>query len=219
MWRPYDWVVPQVSLRPAVADDAAFLAFAMQEADRGHTGIGSLDLLLPGPDAQRLATIARLAGASHRSSFHWSTFRVAEFDGRLVGTIAGFVPDEMPPATFQDACAEVLGPHASKVLSRTHAWSSSYFSVALPGDTLRVEWVYTDPALRGRGISTRLLSALLDDARRNGHAEAHVVTYLGNEPAIATYRRCGFEPFAECRHADFETQFGSPGLLFLRRAT
>jgi GNAT superfamily N-acetyltransferase len=164
--------VPEVSLRPAGADDAAFLALAMQEADRGHTGIGSWDLLLPGPDDDRLATIARLVGASHRSVVHWSIFRVAEFNGEPVGTIAGYVPRQLPASTFHDACAEVLGPQASEMSGRTHAWSSSYFSVVLPGDTFRVEWVYTDPAVRGRGISTRLLWALLDDARRDGHTEA-----------------------------------------------
>ena len=172
MWQPYDWVVPEVSLRRAVVGDAAFLALAMQEADRGHTGIGSWDLLLPGPDGERLATIARLACASHRSVVHWSIFRIAEFDGQPVGTMAGYVPREMPSATFQDACTEVLGPQAHELLSRTHAWSSSYFSVVLPGDTLRVEWVYTDPAARGRGISTHLLWALLDDSRRDGQKES-----------------------------------------------
>ena len=49
-------------------------------------------------------------------------------------------------------------------------------------------------------------------------ATAHVGTYIGNAPAVATYRRAGFEAFAELRHLDYERRFKAPGLVFLRQA-
>jgi len=67
------------------------------------------------------------------------------------------------------------------------------------------------------GTQLALTARLLDDARQQGIKTAHVGTYLGNEPAIAAYRRAGFQEFAECRHVDYEQRFRAPGLVFLRR--
>jgi GNAT superfamily N-acetyltransferase len=209
--------VDGILVRPARPDDAPFLALAMQEADRGHTGFGSWDVMFPGADVARLECLVALATTAAPSYVHWSTFLVAEADDRLVGTVASYVPSEEPPERFTSACQTALGADADAALARHGAWSRDYFTVQIPRDTLRVEWVYTDPAARGRGVSTLLIGRLLDDGRAHGHTTAHVGTYLENEPAIATYRRLGFEPFAEARHVDYEAVFGTPGLVFLRR--
>jgi len=209
--------VAGVSIRKATADDAAFLALAMQEADRGHTGIGSWDVMFPGADEDRLHLLARLASTLQLSYVHWSTFLVAELDQRPVATVAGYVPRAMTSDMFAAACREVLGAEADAALAKDEAWSRSYFMVKMPADALRVEWVYTAPDARGRGVSKTLLTRLLADARHQGLASAYVATYIGNEPAIATYRGAGFEEFAACRHADYERRFGSPGLVAFRR--
>jgi len=207
-----------VSIRAAVPADAQFLAIAMQEADRGHTGIGSWDVMFPGPEERRLGLLARLACTSQRSYVHWSTFFVAEVDGHPVGSVAGYIPEEMTSETFVGACEEVLGREAAAAaLGIGEAWSRHYFSVNVPGDTLRVEWVYTDPAHRRRRVSASLLQHLIDQARGRGSATAHVGTYLGNAPAISTYRGAGFQEFAECRHVDYERRFKAPGTVSLRR--
>ena len=75
----------------------------------------------------------------------------------------------------------------------------------------------TDPRFRSSGVSSRLIAHLLDTARADGVATAHVGTYIGNMSAIATYRRAGFDVFAEVRHVDYERRFETPGLVFLRR--
>jgi ribosomal protein S18 acetylase RimI-like enzyme len=211
-----------VACRTATRGDAAFLARAMQEADRGHTGIGSWDIVFAGSEDRRLDALARLAATGPRSHVHWSKFTVAEVDGRPVAAAAGYVPDETPPRLLLAAAAEAQvddGARANLVAEgASRAWSREYFAVELPGDTLRVEWVYTAPDHRGRAICGQLLCRLFDAARDRGIASAHVATYIGNEPAIAAYRRAGFQPFAECRHADYERRFGAPGLTFLRRS-
>ena len=190
----------------------------MQDADRGHTGIGSWDVMFPGSDDERLPILAALAVTPPRSYLHWSTFLVAELDGEPVGTIAGYVPATTTSELFAAACRAVLGIDAAQTrLTTSGAWSPNYFSVELPDDTLRAEWVYTHPAARRRGISSRLIAQLLEDGRARAIKTAHVGTYIGNEAAIATYRRAGFDPFAECRHLDYEQRFRAPGLVFLRR--
>ncbi len=206
-----------VRVRAATAEDAPFLALAMQEADRGHTGTGSWDVMFPGPDAARLERLAALTTTAEPSYVHWSAFFVAEADDQPVGTVASYVPDREPPERFVAACRAALGSDADAALTRDGAWSHDFFTVQIPLDTLRVEWVYTDSAVRGRGVSTLLIGHLLDTARAAGHTTAHVATYIDNEPAIATYRRLGFEVFAEARHVDYERTFRTPGLVFLRR--
>jgi GNAT superfamily N-acetyltransferase len=208
----------ELHVRPAARDDSAFLALAIQEADRGHTGIGSWDVMFPGSDEDRLAILAALAGAAQRSYVHWSTFLVATIDDRPVGTVAGYVPELMSAELFATACREVVGARGDGKLDARGAWSRDYFAVSIPRDTLRVEWVYTDPDFRATGVSSRLIARLLDGARADGIATAHVGTYIGNAPAVATYRRAGFEAFAELRHLDYEHRFKAPGLVFLRRA-
>lgn len=190
----------------------------MQEADRGHTGIGSWDVMFPGSDEDRLGILSALAGSSQLSYVHWSTFLVAEIDDTPAGTVAGYVPDLLTSELFGAACRDVLGSQADSRLSEAAAWSRNYFAVNIPGDTLRVEWVYTHPDFRNRGVSSQLITRRLDGARADGIATAHVGTYIGNAHAIATYRRAGFVEFAECRHADYQRRFNAPGLVFFRRA-
>jgi GNAT superfamily N-acetyltransferase len=210
-----------IAYREASPEDAAFLARAMQEADRGHTGIGSWDIVFPGSDDGRLDALARLAAARPPSHVHWSKFWLAEVDGRTAAAAAGYVPDETPDGLVLEAGAEANLEDSvrAKLVADggSGAWSREYFAVDLPADTFRLEWVYTALDYRGQGICAHLLAQLLAAAQGRGLATAHVATYIGNAPAIAAYRRVGFEPFAECRHSDYERRFRAPGLVFLRR--
>ena len=207
--------------REAGPADAAFLARAMQEADRGHTGIGSWDIVFPGSEDSRLRALAKLAAARSPSLVHWSKFRLAEVDGRIAAAAAGYVPDETPDRLLLEAGAEAKLEDSirAKLVAdgQSRAWSREYFAVGLPGDTLRLEWVFTALEYRAQGICAQLLAQLLTAGRGRGLATAHVATYIGNAPAIAVYRRVGFTPFAECRHIDYERRFRAPGLVFLRR--
>jgi GNAT superfamily N-acetyltransferase len=107
----------------------------------------------------------------------WSTFLVAEVGGAAAGTVAGYVPEVMTSETFAAACREAFGQEAERVLAIDGARSAEYFQVPMPGDTVRVEWVYTDPRFRGRGISSALLATLTENARTSRRRTAHVGTY------------------------------------------
>ena len=191
----------------------------MLEADRGHTGIGGWDLMLT--DDNRLEIMAELVATEPHSYVHFSTFLVTEVDGERAAVVASHVPGATTIDLFYEACARVLGPRGwdTERIERAHASANSgaYFKIAIPPDTVRIEWVYTDPRFRSRGLSRALIGQHLEQAYRDGRKHAHVGTYIGNEPAIATYRRAGFEVFAEGRHADYEARVGAPGVVFLRR--
>lgn len=209
------------TIRPACEDDAPFLAWIMLVADRGHTGVSSLDVLLPDPDEERLAILEDFAREGDGTYCHWSTFLVAEVDGVPSAAVAGYVPAALSDERFYALLRKVTGRRGwseGQLKDRmAGAYSKDYFSVRQPQDTWRVEWVATKPDSRGRGLNAQLLAELLEWGRRQGHKTSHVGTYIGNEPAIAAYKAAGFETFAEVRHADFERVFRSPGLVFFRR--
>lgn len=50
----------------------------------------------------------------------------------------------------------------------------------------------TDPALRGRGLATTLIAALLDWGRSRGAAQAYLQVEMDNEPARRLYHHLGF---------------------------
>jgi ribosomal protein S18 acetylase RimI-like enzyme len=48
------------------------------------------------------------------------------------------------------------------------------------------------PEYRGRGVGTKLLSSVLDHAKRSGLEKIELYVYTSNTPAIALYRKFGF---------------------------
>ncbi|WP_043165522.1 MULTISPECIES: GNAT family N-acetyltransferase [Bifidobacterium] len=56
---------------------------------------------------------------------------------------------------------------------------------------------YIDPAWRGRGVGTFLLSHLLDEAKGRGMRKAIGVIFADNAGSIALMRRFGFTGFGE----------------------
>jgi GNAT superfamily N-acetyltransferase len=53
--------------------------------------------------------------------------------------------------------------------------------------------MWVDPAVRGAGIGTRLVAAVVDWARGGGADEVELWVVDQNDPALALYRRCGFQ--------------------------
>lgn len=210
-----------ITIRRAREDDAPFLAWVMQEADRSHTGIGSWDVMIPGPDEDRLAILEDVVREGEGTYCHWSAFLVAEVDGVAGAAVARYVPADVPEERFYELMREVTsrrGWSEDRLKDGMRgAYSKDYFFVPLPPDTWRVEWVATRPESRGHGLNRALLDELLAWGREEGHTYSHVGTYLGNEPAIAAYKAAGFEVYAEAWHVDYERVFGAPGLVYFRR--
>ncbi|HUJ66773.1 MAG TPA: GNAT family N-acetyltransferase [Acidimicrobiales bacterium] len=53
--------------------------------------------------------------------------------------------------------------------------------------------MWVDPAVRGTGIGTRLVAAVVDWARGGGADEVELWAVDENDPALALYQRCGFQ--------------------------
>lgn len=210
-----------LELRDARRSDAPFLAWALQEAARAHLPRGVWDVVLPGPEAGRLALLARLCRADARSFCHHGGFLIGEVEGRPVATLSGYQPGVATQRLFLEAVDQAFGeagwsrPEIARMLGRFAPFTTC--SVEPPGDTWVVEWVATRPEQRGRGHARRLLDAVLERGRRRGATTAHLGVLIGNRGAQALYEGAGFRVVRELRHPDFEAVMKTPGLRVMER--
>lgn len=63
----------------------------------------------------------------------------------------------------------------------------------LDSGSIELKRVYVCDSYRGNGISKLVVSALEEDARRNGYAVMYLETGVKQIPAIQLYRSCGYE--------------------------
>jgi len=70
------------------------------------------------------------------------------------------------------------------------------FSTFLAKPLMNVHDVYVEPEYRGQGLSRRMLQRVEHIARVRGCGKLTLEVLDGNLPAIASYRRFGFETYA-----------------------
>jgi GNAT superfamily N-acetyltransferase len=79
------------------------------------------------------------------------------------------------------------------------AYVSLIWSLEHGGHSSWLEELYVVPALRGRGIGTRLLHAVCDRARAAGCAAVDLEVEASHERAARLYEREGFQPHQRAR--------------------
>lgn len=77
-----------------------------------------------------------------------------------------------------------------------------------PAGTLLMEGLVVDPDLRGQGIGTALLSAVVAEAEALGLDVVRLDVVEGNDRARALYRRHGFEPVGRTTVGPLRHVFG-----------
>jgi ribosomal protein S18 acetylase RimI-like enzyme len=208
-------------IRRGRADDAEFLAWVMLAASRAHMTRGLWDVIIGTDEAGCLDYLQRLALAVPKSLYHCENFLVAEVDGAPAAALCGF--------SIHDAWA-IAGQAMSNV-QRDLGWTeaqaaASYGRVGplwancLPpeaGADFAIESVATRPEYRRRGLVRALIGEVLDTARAGGSRLAQIVTYIGDDTAIAAYKKSGFEIQAQRRCRDMEEMLGAPGFVRLTR--
>jgi translation initiation factor 4G len=209
------------SIRPAVVEDAPFLAWVQQEASRSHLPFGFWDVAIPGPDEYRLRIIERVCRAEARSFAHWSRFLVAEVGGEAAAALSGY--DEAHAATgplFFQALIEALtaeGWNEARIGAMSQRLAP-FLTCApeQPEDTWIVEWVATRPAYRGKGLTKALLGAIIAAGKQKGFTHFQIGVLVGNTPAQRAYEGVGFSVVDEKTHPDFAATFGTPGIRRLQ---
>ena len=206
--------MPMTTIRPAIADDAAFIARNILASQRGPRPRGWFDIALGWPEPQCLAFVAEIATAERRSLWHVSRFIIAEVDGAPAAALCA-LPATGTGAAARAAILEVadktgLGASDLAAIFQRGAYSSGCWVNGGEGDWM-IEHVASLPAYRGRGLVQALISRALALGQAAGFKRASISFLIGNEPAERCYAKAGFVFAEEKRDPAFEVLTGAPG--------
>ena len=210
-----------VSIVEATPEHAPFIAWVTLTAFRSHLERGFWDFMLDGDEAYKLRYLEALATTEQLHWVHYSTFIVAEVDGRPASALCGYIGEELGGPTLRMAAIE-----ANEKTERTEEEAAAGFERAKPIMNVLPEhppgaWIMenvaTLPEFRRRGLVDRLSQEILKRGRARGAAVADVSVFIGNDAAQRAYEKCGFAPVAEKRDPEFESVYRTPGTRTLRR--
>lgn len=206
---------PRLSIRPAEARDADFLAWAILAATRSHLGRGWFDIALDRPESACLTFLRRLTVASPRSWWHHSRFYVADVGGAAAAALCAF-KGSAPYSLSAPAIAEVSENLGWEPFEPERIWQRGayLFTCTFEGseEHWSIECIATLPERRGSGLATALIEHATEAGRLEGCHVAQITVVIGNEPAERAYRRAGFSIAGEARSPQFEAATGAPGL-------
>ena len=206
----------QIVLRQARAEDAAFLARIALIASRAHIGWGFYDVWFGGTDDDHLRRLERAALTQERWLHHWSMRLVAEIEGEPAGSISGFPATAECFSTFPAAMRQMLTDDEMASFEKNRI-ATDTCTIAHPEGAWGIELVGVLPEQRGLGVADKLLAAVLDVGRGNGHTLGSIIFEIDNEPAQRAYERAGFAAVDERRHPEFERVMRTPGLRRVER--
>jgi ribosomal protein S18 acetylase RimI-like enzyme len=206
-----------VEIRRGAASDADFLARVMMLASRGYLPRGVWDLIAGGSEQNCLDYLRRLALSEPVSLCHYSSFLVAEHQGRPAAALCGFDPRDGGWQLLNEAMRNVQRqkgwtPADEKASADRSApiWHCTF-------DTLDGAWIVesvaTLPEFRRRGLVDALVSEVLRIGSARGNRIAQLTILIGNIAAQRAYEKAGFRVEGEKRHPDFEAVLGAPGFM------
>ena len=204
-------------IRAAEPEDSTFLAQAILHASRSHLARGLWDLVVAGPEQERLEFLELMTLMDARSFCHFSNFLVAQGPDGPVATLAAYDPGEaglLAPGHAIAAASEEFGLTDGELADAYRRLEP--YQLALPEQrkgAWTIEWVWTVPAMRRRGLVGTLVERVLSEGAQRGYRLAQVTMFLGNEAAGRAYEKAGFRKAEEKRHPEFERLVGSPGLV------
>jgi ribosomal protein S18 acetylase RimI-like enzyme len=210
-----------VKIRRGTADDADFLARVMMLASRGHLRRGVWDLIAGGSENNCLDYLRRLALSEPVSLCHYSSFLVAEHEGRSAAALCGFDPRDGGWAALNEAMQNV---QRQKGWTQEDEKASADRSAPVwhcTFDTLDGAWVVesvaTLPEFRRCGLADSLVAEILRNGSDRGNRIAQLTILIGNVAAQRAYAKAGFRVEGEKRHPDFEAVLGAPGFMRMVR--
>lgn len=208
-------------IRRAEPEDSGVLAQAILQASRSHLPRGLWDILIDGDDEDRLGFLELMTLLDERSFCHYTNFLVAESSGEPVATLCGFDPgaESLIAPGFAIAIAgEQYGLTDVEVATAYRRLET--YQLAVPEQrkgVWTIEWVWTAPQMRRRGLLGSLLTRIMAEGSDAGYARAQVTTFIGNAPAERAYEKLGFRIGEQTRHPDFERLMGAPGMSRFER--
>jgi ribosomal protein S18 acetylase RimI-like enzyme len=209
------------TVRAGRREDAALLAWVTLAASRAHLRRGVWDLIIGADEAGCLEYLRRLVVSEPKSLCHYESFLVAEVDGQAVAAACGFeirasgwtpVGQAMENVQTQLGWSEAEADASRRRLAPV--WNCFLRDASADWG---IENVATFPEFRRRGLAGALVNQLVLEGNKRGCRRAQIVSFLGNDEAVAVYRRCGFSIGEEQRHHGLKGALGAEGLVRLVR--
>jgi ribosomal protein S18 acetylase RimI-like enzyme len=212
----------KMQIRHASPEDASFLAKAILIAGRAHVKKGIWEVILGGTEEECIGFLHYISITQIPHLFHYSYYLIAEEDGvGPIGSLGGYDPRTSGYQALQRAIPEVVTKlNLPTQVSKVSKERSSKILACLPkviDGAWVIDSVATLPEHRGKGVAEKLLKKIMEKGEKQGHSQAQVNMYIGNEPALNLYRKFGFEIIEENHDEYFEKNIGSPGMLSLVR--
>lgn len=181
----------EIVFRPAALSDAPSLAALICVASQANYKNTAFELSLGGTREHQIAELARLTAANARSWFHFSHFEVAEADGRVVASAAGFdkpVAEKLiPAALFEIGWTEDAIRDLDSRLEELYAAFPEE-----PAGFWTIDHVAVLPADRRLGLARSLVERQFVRGRAAGFKQCKLEVFRDNVKAIGLYQSMGF---------------------------
>ena len=203
------------AIRPAVPEDAGFLAWCILAAGRAHLDRGWYDIALGLDEAGCLEALGRLVSTEAPSWWRCDHWLVAEVDGVPAAGLAAFGSSAF--AGSEAAMTEALTGLGWSQAEIGRVWPRGAYVFSCTSapenhETWVIENVAVRPGHRGAGLAPALIVRALDVGASQGFIDAQISFVIGNAAAERAYAKAGFSLVEERRHHEFEAAVGAPGL-------
>eukprot|EP01031_Cornospumella_fuschlensis_P031143 gene31143-37639_t len=215
------------TIEKAVPSDLPFLGIAVFEAERAHTGRGIWDVALSRYSRDEVIEFLKEACANDTDShFHVSRFLVArDSSGNPVAAACGFFYPECGLFKSFPGISQAISNQYPNTNSEdaSKLWDSlSFLDEAFPdveyNDSWMIEAVYTDPAHRGQKLAQHILQAVIEEGVAKGHKRMLISCAVGNDAALHSYKKVGFELLGTGHSEECLAGLGSSGYHVLQKS-
>lgn len=187
----------EIIIRKATIEDVGFLVDTIVAAEKSGTdnfGLAKLFDLSEGEMREYIK--AMLDEEIDGCEFSVSSFIVAESRGQVVAAFAGWIEgqneDGLPSALLKSNLISYCLPMASIMNSRSRSEIVRPLQIERENGAYQLEYSYTKPGFRGKGIIGRIIDEHETEARSRGVNKIQVHVFDNNPSAIKSYNKKGF---------------------------
>lgn len=187
-----------IIIRRATIDDIDFLVDTIIAAEKSGTdNFGLAKLFEISEEEMREYIKAMLDEEIDGCEFSISSFIVAEANGVVIAAFAGWIEgeneDELPSAILKSNLVGYSLPVEKVKNSQSKSDIVRPLQIEREEGTYQLEYSYTIPDYRGKGILGRIIDAHEQEAVSNGVHKIQVHVFDNNPSAIRSYEKKGFK--------------------------
>lgn len=188
----------EIIIRKATIDDIDFLVDTIVAAEKSGTdNFGLAKLFEISEEEMREYIKAMLDEEIDGCEFSVSSFIVAETNGEVVAAFAGWIEgqneDELPSAILKSNLVRYCLPVENVKNSQSKSTIVRPLQIEREEGTYQLEYSYTIPAFRGKGVLGRIIEAHEQAATLSGVKKVQVHVFDNNPSAIKSYEKNGFK--------------------------